>query len=596
MNTQYLFFVLLKCWFFNEFIPQSMAEVKPNINPLKKYKTHARRLQSNTRNYMYLNYKETYGLRFDPKKIQKKRQSNDSNGDTSDIPSSSTSSSLSPPTEVTITTVSTDEMQTVSENILNTTTTIASPSSTDVSITPSSTTTTSSTQSAMIYDKVSSTESTRPNRRQVLAFSSLLNRNSASKRQNTTVIQRPKPSTLKETLQILRNKLKQWLKLGTDPKASLLNGQRFLNVFNVIKFENNPCTSTQEGLTEMSGICYQDFQCTQMGGVSIDECADGLGVCCVFKTGCGQTTTQIDSYFQNPGWPEASVDRLICTVTVELQEDVQQVRLDFLLFELKAPTDGNCVDDQFYIAGQNLNNLIPTLCGINSGQHLYIEVSNSMDRRVFLSILTSSVAARGFNIRIQQLKDSLAPNNCLQYYTETDGWFQTFNYDDTSMYVTNRVPSYFNNLNYVICIKRQWNYCSTTYTNEAEDVEYEFQMINIDSEGTSVIPEKQAGIEIFSCNDDYISVNSIRLCGEKLNDASRNDDLSANSIVTDTSNGLNIIPVHTNEAAVGRGFRINYVQMPCDDHPVTIEPAIEIAEEIPLDDSPMSKYKRNKRT
>lgn len=117
----------------------------------------------------------------------------------------------------------------------------------------------------------------------------------------------------------------------------------------------------------------------------------------------------------------------------------------------------------------------------------------------------------------------------------------------------------------------------------------------------SVVPEKQAGVEIFSCNDDYISVNSIRLCGEKLNDASRNDDLTSNAIITDTSNGLNVIPVHTNEATVGRGFRINYVQIPCDDRPVTITEAIEpyvveTTEEMPLDESPISKYKRSKRT
>lgn len=98
----------------------------------------------------------------------------------------------------------------------------------------------------------------------------------------------------------------------------------------------------------------------------------------------------------------------------------------YAFFQLKAPIDGNCVDDQFYVAGQNLNNLIPTLCGVNSGQHsnlcsefhsffifsyklfvptfvVYIEVSNSMDRKVFLTILTSSVAARAFNIRVQQV-------------------------------------------------------------------------------------------------------------------------------------------------------------------------------------------------
>lgn len=37
--------------------------------------------------------------------------------------------------------------------------------------------------------------------------------------------------------------------------------------------------------------------------------------------------------------------------------------------KLKAPTDGNCVDDQFIVAGQNINNPLPTICGINSGQH-----------------------------------------------------------------------------------------------------------------------------------------------------------------------------------------------------------------------------------
>lgn len=117
------------------------------------------------------------------------------------------------------------------------------------------------------------------------------------------------------------------------------------------------------------------------------------------------------------------------------------------------------------------------------------------------------------------------------------------------------------------------------------------------SEGTSVIPEKQAGVEIFSCNDDYISVNSIRLCGEKLNDASRNDDLTVNAMITDTTNGLNIIPIRTNAAAVGRGFRINYMQIPCEDQPVTMEPApIETTEQtVPEENAPNSKYKRKRK-
>lgn len=109
----------------------------------------------------------------------------------------------------------------------------------------------------------------------------------------------------------------------------------------------------------------------------------------------------------------------------------------------------------------------------------------------------------------------------------------------------------------------------------------------------SVIPEKQAGIEIFSCNDDFISVNSIRLCGEKFNDASRIDDLTVNADIVDTSSGLNFIPVRTNEATVGRGFRLNYVQIPCEDQSVTMAPVTEpIDETVPEEIGSMSKYKR----
>lgn len=89
------------------------------------------------------------------------------------------------------------------------------------------------------------------------------------------------------------------------------------------------------------------------------------------------------------------------------------------------------------------------------------------------------------------------------------------------------------------------------------------------TEGTSVIPEKQAGIEIFNCNDDFISVNSIRLCGEKLNDGRTVNDLTFNAPVWDTSMGPIVLPVRTNEEYVGRGFRLNYKQMPCNDAPST---------------------------
>lgn len=277
MNTKYLLLVLLKFWILDEFVIESVvvSEVKFDVRSLKRNKAYARRFHLKERSYLYLNYKEAYGLRFDPKKIQKKALSNDTNDSDSSWNSVPTESVDITTTTSTTTTMSADDTQTITtspETSPMDTTTIAIPTSSDMPVV---------TPNATVDDKPSSTASTRP---KILPFTTLRNRINASKQPNATVIQQPeKQSVLKETLKLIRKRIKQWLSLGTDPKASILNGQRFLNVFNVIKFENSPCTSTQEGLTEMSGICYHDYQCTQLGGASIDECADGLGVCCVCK-------------------------------------------------------------------------------------------------------------------------------------------------------------------------------------------------------------------------------------------------------------------------------------------------------------------------
>lgn len=278
MNTDCLFLILLKYSCFISCFTQTVTI--SDVKPLIKLKTHARRLQPSTNRYLYLNYKETYGLRYEPKNIHKKRQTHVENvNDQNDVPMMVSTSPV--PDMINDTTIESDGMQMVTTEIVPTT--IATSSTNAPSSTSEISVTTSTTVNTTIDDKVSTTEKTRPHRQQVLSFSALLNQNDAWKRSNITKFQTiPKPeSAIKQTLQLIRKRLRQWLSLGTDPKASLLNGQRFLNVFNVIKFENSPCTSTQEGLTEMSGICYHDYQCSDMGGSSIDECADGLGVCCV---------------------------------------------------------------------------------------------------------------------------------------------------------------------------------------------------------------------------------------------------------------------------------------------------------------------------
>jgi hypothetical protein len=72
-----------------------------------------------------------------------------------------------------------------------------------------------------------------------------------------------------------------------------------------------------------------------------------------------------------------------------------------------------------------------------------------------------------------------------------------------------------------------------------------------------------AGAEIFSCNDDYIAVNYIRLCGFKLNDGSVTSNFNINVPVQSIMNGPIVVPVKTDNSTVGRGFKIYYFQEQC---------------------------------
>lgn len=295
MDThRYVVLILLKylCW--NELVVQLTAipKVKFNIGSSHRNAAHTKFLSNEQRRYLYLNYKEAYGLRFDPKKSDKRQYTSHK------FHAKPSWNEVSAEEVVDATTNKYNGATMISNSLINITietTTIPNPSS--------------GKPSMLIDDKVSLTESTIPNKRQVLAYSALSYQIDAAVPQNTTdpitttttttaasttseaspaststttASQQPqKSSALRDTLNLIRTKFKQWLTFGGDKKPPLISSQRFLSVFNVIQFENSPCTPTQEGLTDMSGICYHDYQCAEMGGTSLDECADGLGVCCV---------------------------------------------------------------------------------------------------------------------------------------------------------------------------------------------------------------------------------------------------------------------------------------------------------------------------
>lgn len=51
---------------------------------------------------------------------------------------------------------------------------------------------------------------------------------------------------------------------------------RFLNLFEVVNFNNVECVSG----TGVSGVCIHEIECASASGVQVGSCADGYGVCC----------------------------------------------------------------------------------------------------------------------------------------------------------------------------------------------------------------------------------------------------------------------------------------------------------------------------
>ncbi|KOB64713.1 Uncharacterized protein OBRU01_23787, partial [Operophtera brumata] len=227
------------------------------------------------------------------------------------------------------------------------------------------------------------------------------------------------------------------------------NRTRFLDVFEVVEIEHVSCTSS----SGLEGVCLHEMEC-RTSGTAMGSCADGYGTCCVRLLECESQSSAAMGWFTNPDFPYPSTARLSCAVTLnKYSEDVTQIRLDFTSFE-------------FVVSGQNINNVVPILCGINTGQHVYVEVGNA-EGPVYLTIQTDTAENRLFSIKVSQLTSSdalAAPAGCLQYFTEPSWYLESFNYLDKSEIGITRVSSYLNNLNYAMCIERAPGTCSVTYS------------------------------------------------------------------------------------------------------------------------------------
>ncbi|XP_022921317.2 uncharacterized protein [Onthophagus taurus] len=245
------------------------------------------------------------------------------------------------------------------------------------------------------------------------------------------------------------------------------------------------CNSTLPGGVHEVGICKTRTECLLTGGIPRGHCGF-LSTCCAYTKSCGRTSNAKVSYFSS-GLISNEVREGLCTYNVVVaNENVCQIRLDFLQFETTPPSSSTngldvfCIVDNFYVTPTSRG--MPQICGHNSGQHVYVDVPNHKKNiELNMKIGSNSIPRPYWNIKITQLEcprqesllhkidkelvydyNYLAPSGCLQYFTEPSGIITSFgfNYDSVTMIG----DPYVSNQHYSICFKRYENKCGIIAT------------------------------------------------------------------------------------------------------------------------------------
>eukprot|EP00095_Tigriopus_kingsejongensis_P012505 snap_masked-scaffold221_size251850-processed-gene-1.8 protein:Tk12505 transcript:snap_masked-scaffold221_size251850-processed-gene-1.8-mRNA-1 annotation:"hypothetical protein SINV_00302" len=289
------------------------------------------------------------------------------------------------------------------------------------------------------------------------------------------------------------------------------------------------------GSTNRNGTCFTATECVSKSGTAAGSCAAGFGVCCVFLVSSGGATiNQNCTYIRNPNFPNAydSTSQVAYTIR-KCDPRVCQLRLDFESFSIQGTgnieetdtvrdTIGGVCLDMFKVT-TNTGSPIPTICGQNTGQHMYIDLGCERSDTATLSFdFDGSDNNRLWEIKVSQIKCNTEghPNGCgcLQYHTGLTGRFTSFNFLPTN-------DNHLANQEYAICIRQEEGMCCIEYTPCADTNSYSFNAIEADpddgtaKQDTDCATFDYIGIEGVqaTCSTSSGNIQNSRLCGQKFN-------------------------------------------------------------------------------
>jgi len=249
------------------------------------------------------------------------------------------------------------------------------------------------------------------------------------------------------------------LSLAASVSARNATDGKAFSLFSIVQFPNQQCTASSS--TTTYGTCYTSSECTTKGGSADGNCAAGFGVCCVITTStCSSSISTNTTYIRNPNYPSSYTPTSAgtCSYTVnKVSDDVCQLRLDFQTMSgFYTGTSGACGVDDFEAAGQTGKNP-PTICGTNTGYHMYVEFGVTSTDTITLTNTYRSgglTTAKTFNILLRQISCTAswkAPTDCVQYFTGKSGSVKSYNFAG-SQFLQSQI---YNN-----CIRTEKGYCA----------------------------------------------------------------------------------------------------------------------------------------
>jgi len=152
--------------------------------------------------------------------------------------------------------------------------------------------------------------------------------------------------------------------------------------------------------------------------------------------------------------------------------------------------EGVCLDT--FTVQTSTAQTIPTICGQNTGQHIYVDIGELGGDTATLSFAFQGTAfQRTWDIKVTQVEctnPGAPPDTCLQYHTGLTGRITTFNYNAAG-------DNHLNNQVYSVCIRPEAGFCCINYMVCAGE-----------AMGFSLDPVKATDVDDNCLTVDYISI------------------------------------------------------------------------------------------